>query len=108
MNTYPRGHFVFEAPSLKHPTVQKPHADRHNAALYSASRKTHVDHEDRFVDIEIKLAQQEDLVDSLNQTVYQQGRKIDQLEAMVAKLAENLRNLREAGQSPLNERPPHY
>jgi len=67
-----------------------------------------VNHEDRFVDIEIKLAHQEDLVESLNQTVYQQGRRIDQLEAMVAKLAEHVRNLQEAGQSPLNERPPHY
>ena len=67
-----------------------------------------MDHEDRFVDIEIKLAQQEDLVDTLNQTVYQQGRRIDQLEAMVTKLAEHVRTLQEAGQSPINERPPHY
>jgi SlyX protein len=67
-----------------------------------------VSHEDRFVDIEIKLAQQEDLVDTLNQTVYQQSRRIDQLEAMVAKLAEHVRNLQEAGQGPVNERPPHY
>lgn len=64
--------------------------------------------EDRFVDIEIKLAHQEDLVETLNQTVYQQGRRIDQLEAMVAKLAEHVRNLQEAGQQPLNEKPPHY
>ena len=67
-----------------------------------------MDHEDRFVDIEIKLAHQEDLVDSLNGIVYQQARKIDQLEAMIAKLAEHIRNLQEAGQNPINERPPHY
>ncbi len=67
-----------------------------------------MDHEDRFVDIEIKLAQQEDLVDTLNQTVYQQARRIDQLETMVTKLAEHVRTLQEAGQSPINERPPHY
>jgi SlyX protein len=72
------------------------------------ARESAVSHEDRFVDIEIKLAQQEDLVDTLNQTVYQQGRRIDQLEAMVAKLAEHVRNLQEAGQGPINERPPHY
>jgi SlyX protein len=69
---------------------------------------TAVEHEDRFVDIEIKLAQQEDLVDSLNTTVYQQARRIDQLEAMVQKLAEHLRGLQEAGQNPTNDRPPHY
>jgi SlyX protein len=69
---------------------------------------TAVDHEDRFVDIEIKLAHQEDLVDTLNQTVYQQSRRIDQLEAMVAKLAEHVRNLQEAGPGALHEKPPHY
>lgn len=64
--------------------------------------------EDRFVDIEIKLAHQEDLVESLNQMVYQQNRRIDQLEAIVAQLAERVRNQAESGQSPLNEKPPHY
>ena len=64
--------------------------------------------EDRFIPIEIKLAHQENLVDSLNQTIYEQGRRIDQLEAMVAKLAEHVRTLRDAGQGPVNERPPHY
>lgn len=65
-------------------------------------------HEDRFVDIEIKLAQQEDLVESLNQIVYQQGRRIDQLEATVSELIDHLRNNAQNGQSPLNEKPPHY
>lgn len=64
--------------------------------------------EDRFIDIEIKLAHQENLVESLNQTIYEQGRRIDQLEAMVTKLAEHIRTLREAGQGPVNEKPPHY
>ncbi|WP_082493800.1 SlyX family protein [Massilia sp. Leaf139] len=68
-----------------------------------------MEHEDRFVDIEIKLAHMEDLVDSLNGIVYQQARRIDQLEGIVQTLAEHLRNLRETGQQmPANERPPHY
>jgi SlyX protein len=67
-----------------------------------------VSDEDRIIDIEIKLAHQENLVESLNQTIYEQGRRIDQLEAMVAKLAEHIRALRDAGQGPLNEKPPHY
>jgi SlyX protein len=67
-----------------------------------------VSQEERFVDIEIKLAHQEDLVETLNRTVYEQGRRIDQLEAMVKQLAERLRTLQDAGQQPLNERPPHY
>ena len=64
--------------------------------------------EDRFVDIEIKLAHQEDLVESLNQMVYQQGRRIDQLEAMVNGLAEHIRNNAQSGPNLVNDRPPHY
>ena len=64
--------------------------------------------EDRFVDIEIKLAHQEDLVESLNQTVYQQGRRIDQLEAMVSQLVEHIRNNAQSGSNPVNDKPPHY
>lgn len=64
--------------------------------------------EDRFIDIEIKLSDQENQVDALNRTIYEQGRRIDQLEALVAKLAEHVRALRDAGQGPLNEKPPHY
>jgi SlyX protein len=67
-----------------------------------------VSDENRFIDIEIKVAHQENLVESLNQTIYEQGRRIDQLEAMVAKLAEHVRVLRDAGQGPVNEKPPHY
>ena len=71
-------------------------------------------HEDRFVDIEIKLAQQEDLVDTLNQTVYQQSRRIDQLEAMLAQLARHMTSNAQStdnaqsGNHLVNEKPPHY
>jgi SlyX protein len=78
----------------------------HNAALFISG--TAVSDEDRFIDIEIKVAHQENLVESLNQTIYEQGRRIDQLEAMVAKLAEHVRVMRDTGQGPVNERPPHY
>jgi len=67
-----------------------------------------VSNEDRFIDIEIKLAHQEDLVESLNQMVYQQSRRIDQLEAMVSQLAEHIRNNAQSGPNPVNEKPPHY
>jgi SlyX protein len=64
--------------------------------------------EDRFVDIEIKLAHQEDMVEELNQVIYQQSRRIDQLEAMVSQLGEHIRNTAQSGQHPVNEPPPHY
>ena len=65
-------------------------------------------YEERFVDIEIKLAHQEDLVESLNQVVYQQARRIDQLEAMLAGLVEHIRTSAQNGPNPVNDRPPHY
>ena len=49
--------------------------------------------EDRIVDIEIKIARQEDLLDSLNQLVYQQQKKIDELEALCAALARRLKDV---------------
>lgn len=72
------------------------------------SNSDETQHDERFINIEIKLSNQENLLDDLNQTIYDQGRRIDQLEGMVAKLAELVRTLRDAGQGPLNERPPHY
>jgi len=66
--------------------------------------------EERLVDIEIKLARQEDLVETLNQTVFRQQQKIDELEALCSALARHIRTLREAAAEPgaANEKPPHY
>ena len=66
--------------------------------------------EERFVDIEIKLAHQEDTVEQLNQVVYAQSRRIDQLAAMVGQLAEHIRNNAQSGPNlgAGGEKPPHY
>jgi SlyX protein len=65
--------------------------------------------QERLVNIEIKLTRQEDLVDTLNKTVYQQQKKIDELEALCSALARRVMDLTAANeQNPLNERPPHY
>ena len=67
--------------------------------------------EERMMDMEVRIARQEDLVDTLNQTVYRQQRKIDELEALCAGLAGRLKEVAETamtGEVPLNERPPHY
>jgi SlyX protein len=65
---------------------------------------------DRLMDIEIKIARQEDLLDTLNQMVYQQQTKIDQLEKMFNALAAHLKAMPsgEGDVSPANEKPPHY
>lgn len=65
--------------------------------------------EDRFIDIETKLAHQEHLVEALSQRIYEQQQQIDKLELMCATLVQRVRDLREQdNQAPLNERPPHY
>jgi SlyX protein len=65
--------------------------------------------EDRIVDIEIKLTRQEDLVDTLNKMVYEQQKKIDELDALCSALVRRIVELTAANeQNPINERPPHY
>ncbi len=66
--------------------------------------------EDRLMEIEIKIARQEDLVESLNQIIYQQQKKIDHLEATVAALAKHVKQSQDTQRdlAPLDEKPPHY
>lgn len=64
--------------------------------------------EDRFIDIEIKLAHQEDLVESLNQMVYEQQKRMDKLEALCGALAQHIRDGAHGGPNAGNEKPPHY
>ncbi|KAF1048286.1 MAG: Protein SlyX [Herbaspirillum frisingense] len=66
--------------------------------------------EDRIIDIETKLAHQEDLVDELNKTVYRQQKKIEELEMLLGALAKRFRELSDASQdrAAANEKPPHY
>ncbi len=67
--------------------------------------------EERLVNIETKLSFQEDLIEELNKTIYQQQQKIERLEAICEALARQVRSLAEAGgegKGPANERPPHY
>lgn len=66
--------------------------------------------EERLVEIEIKVSRQEDLVDTLNRMVYQQQKKIDELEALCSALARRVKELSsvENENASANEKPPHY
>lgn len=65
---------------------------------------------DRFLDIETKLAYQEDLVASLNQIVSAQQRKLDELEAAYRKLVDRVVEQSEelAALRIEDAPPPHY
>ena len=66
--------------------------------------------EERIVNIETKIAYQEDLIEELNKTIYQQQKKLEQLEATCAALAGHIASLAASVHEgkPMNERPPHY
>jgi SlyX protein len=66
------------------------------------------DAEERFVAIESKLAHQEYLVETLNELVYEQQKRIDKLDALCAALAQHIGDHAQGGPNSVNERPPHY
>ena len=66
--------------------------------------------DDRLVDIESKLAHQDQLLLELNEVVTDQQARIMQLEEQYRALVERVRSLGEAlpGDDAASERPPHY
>ena len=66
--------------------------------------------EDRLVEIEAKLSLAEDLLDTLNLTVYRQQQRIDRLERELRALHDQVEASRAAGApgAPADEVPPHY
>jgi SlyX protein len=66
--------------------------------------------EDRFVDIESKLAHQEHLLLELNEVITKQQEKIMRLESLCESIIKRIRSIGEAGHGDPNaeEMPPHY
>lgn len=65
--------------------------------------------EDRITELEVKLAFAEDLLDSLNATVYRQQERIEQLERSVRDLRTLVAEALPTEQRSLrDEIPPHY
>jgi len=67
--------------------------------------------EDRLVDLESRLAWQEDTLRALNDVIVDQEKRIERLEAANRELLERMRQfavLLDAGNPPLDEKPPHY
>lgn len=66
--------------------------------------------EDRIISIESKIAFHEDLVQTLNNTVYNQQKRISDLEDQLQALLQRIANLGHSSNDPAEhpERPPHY
>ena len=66
--------------------------------------------EERFIDLESRLAHQDNLINELNDVVTSQQEKIMQLDELCRSLLVRVRSLGEAlpDAGPGDERPPHY
>jgi SlyX protein len=69
----------------------------------------HIDIEKRLMDLEVKASFTEDLVEQLNQTIFQQQQQIDTLIREVSQLRQQTPDGGSGGFSSLrDELPPHY
>ena len=66
--------------------------------------------EERFIDLETRLAHQDQLLNELNDVVTEQQAKIMQLEALCQSLIQRVRSVGDSVPSDeaFDERPPHY
>ena len=66
--------------------------------------------DNRLIDIETKLAYQEDMLETLNGLVIKQQARVEALENLCRGLAERVQQFKDAGQTPGEqyEIPPHY
>ncbi|MEQ1635636.1 MAG: SlyX family protein [Methylococcales bacterium] len=65
--------------------------------------------EQRFVELEIKVAYQEDLLQDLNQIIIKQQQQVERLEATCKMLHERIKSLQERGaELDVDQAPPHY
>ena len=70
-----------------------------------------IEQTNRLIEIETKLAFQEDAIQALNDVVCQQQKQIGDLEQTLKLLIDRYRQLAETqtpGNKPAEERPPHY
>jgi SlyX protein len=74
------------------------------------SSKKLIMHEDRIIELEIKVAYQEDLIQELNKIVGQQQQQITRLEATCKLLNERIKSLSNviSAEESIDQSPPHY
>ena len=63
---------------------------------------------DRIDALEVRIAYQDDTIETLNATITEQWKQIDALTRQVAALSDRLQEAEARSPGPVNERPPHY
>ena len=65
--------------------------------------------EQRLIDLETRLAFQEDTIQALSDEIYRQQKELDRLQQMCALMLQRLQDVSEGGPNdPVDEKPPHY
>ncbi|MGD8378316.1 MAG: SlyX family protein [Gammaproteobacteria bacterium] len=65
--------------------------------------------EERIIELEIRVAHQQDALDEMTRELLRQNRELDDLRETVRQLAQRLQTVAEAGSnSAVDEKPPHY
>lgn len=66
--------------------------------------------EDRFIDLETRLAYQDEAIRSLSDTIARQQKRIDQLDSLMRQLFDRVKSMNEPvfKGTPADEIPPHY
>ncbi len=66
--------------------------------------------ETKFIDLETRIAFLEDTVDDLNKQVYQQAKKIEDLQSTIHNLTKHMKQVQNdiSEIKPMDEVPPHY
>ena len=65
---------------------------------------------DKLIDLETKIAYQEQSIDQLSEVVFEQSKRIDELHRELIKLGSKIASasMQEPLPDPLDEKPPHY
>ena len=84
-----------------------------NEACANRNWGTHVTNDiktlaERIDTLEMRLAYQDDTIETLNQTITAQWKQIDVLTRKIAELGERMQEAETNAPGPANERPPHY
>jgi SlyX protein len=58
--------------------------------------------------LEMRIAYQDDTIETLNETITAQWKQIDALTRQMEELRERLQEAESNATAPINERPPHY
>jgi uncharacterized coiled-coil protein SlyX len=58
--------------------------------------------------LEVRIAYQDETIETLNQTITAQWTEIDRLRRQLSELKERVRDAESNAPGPANERPPHY